>query len=169
MVLAAGSTPGQYGLIVNPGGSFLVWGSTRTSVTTATGNVPMGSNSVTVNGDLGWAVGDTIAVDTEAVVIQSVSGNTVTFAPVTGQPHYSTMTVAVSNLTRNVVVMSSDTTNTGYIENLATSATNFVLTYGQFNYIGAGKLSRTSASPLPAREPPGSISSCTIQRGLCQY
>ena len=59
LILAYGATAGQYGLVVNAGGNFLVYGNTKTPVTTATTTLSAGANSLTLNdlGGMNWRVG----------------------------------------------------------------------------------------------------------------
>src|SRR5205807_6089590 len=110
--------------IVNNGGNFIVYGSTRTPSTTATGNAAALATSVSVNTPItGWSVGDLITVDTEAVTITSIAGGTVNFSPALtlNHPVSSTGPVRVNDLSHNAVVRSSGTntaSNTAYIQNL---------------------------------------------------
>ena len=78
--------------------------------TTATATASSGVGSVNVNTPItGWAVGDLITVDTEAVTITSISGGNISFAPnlAWSHPVASTSPVYVGNLSRNAVVRSS--------------------------------------------------------------
>ena len=79
VTLALGTTAGQYGLIVQTGGNFLVYGAAKTNATSATGgNVGPGSAAFTVLDATGWQNGDLISVDSQAVTITGISGNSIT-------------------------------------------------------------------------------------------
>src|SRR5439155_13512474 len=100
-----------------------------------------GATSVSVNSPItGWGVGDLISIDTEAVTVTSIAGNTVNFTPSVGQAYYSTTPVHVGDLSRSVVIRSSGTntsTNSAYVGNLARNTTSFAVSYGEFEYLGA--------------------------------
>lgn len=142
LILSSGAYAGQYGLIVNNGGNFIVYGSTRTPFTTANATAAIGATSISVDTPItGWSQGDLIAVDTEVVTITSIAGILSGISPglTLGHVVTSTAPVWVSNLTRNAVVRSSGTNlsgNTAYIQNLTKYATSFSLNYGEFNYLG---------------------------------
>ena len=95
-----------------------------------------------------------VTIDTEAVVISGLSGNTFNVSGL-GQAHYSTNTVRVNVLTRNVVVRSSgtdvgaasDAGNTAYIENLATNATSLSL-QSTTNLVSPGAWTTVSPAPV---------------------
>ena len=175
LILASGTVAGQYGLIVNPGGNFTVYGTVKASTAGLTTDANAGDASISVaTTGLGWLPGDTITVDAEEVTINTLNSTTINFGSgqTLGQAH-SSMTAIVANLTRNVVVRSSGTlvpttTNTGkntaFIRNLATNTTSFSLAYGEFAYLGAV----SAASPFEngisfdGAGVKGSISSCTI-------
>lgn len=170
LILAYGSSAGHYGLVVNNGGNFLVYGSTRTPWALGTGTAS-GTNVPVVTTGLNWNAGDTVTVDTEVVTIQSLTGSALTVSPALTLTH-STPTV-VADLSRNVVVRSSGTNtsaNTAWIESLASNTTSFNVNYGEFDYIGAngysgayqGSLSFTQGGGL---QPTGSISSSTVRGG----
>lgn len=185
LILAYGATQGQFGLTINPGGNFTVKGSTKTPYTTATGDA---LQSATINVDMSsvvnWSTGDVITVsfargvnslvnETETRVIAGISGNTLSLGSYAGSNasldynHYSSWTIQVANLSRNVVVRSSGTAvnaNTAYIHNLATSATSFSLMYGEFAYLGADTGGRDGIY-FDAASAKGFISSSTIRNG----
>src|SRR5262249_6426161 len=143
LTLAKGSIGGQYGLVVNKGGDFTVYGSTKTSWTTPTGNIGPGVTSFSVADATGWQAGDVITIDTEAVTIVTggISGNTISnYTPGLGQLHVASSTV-VGVISHNVVVRASGTLipasggpntakNSAYIRNLVQNTTSFSLTYG---------------------------------------
>jgi len=169
LTLSSGTTAGQYGLVINNGGNFSVYGSTKTPWSTlTTGVVGKGTTGVpfTVTDTTGWQVGDTITIDTETAIITALPGsNQVTITQSLGQVHVATYGVVVANLTHNVVVRSSGTntgTNTAYIENLAKNATSFNLTYGDFQYLGANVAKEYGIDFESAK---GSISSSTVRNG----
>jgi len=83
-----------------------------------------GAAALSVNTPVsGWAVGDLIVIDTEAVTITAISGGSISFAPIVGQAHASSVPVIVSNLSRNAVVRSSGSSlsNSAYVEDLVTT------------------------------------------------
>jgi len=101
--------------------------------------VAKGAAALSVNTPVsGWAVGDLIVIDTEAVTITAISGGSISFAPIVGQAHASSVPVIVSNLSRNAVVRSSGSSlsNSAYVEDLVTNATSFALMFGEFNTLG---------------------------------
>src|SRR5205823_9295603 len=128
LILSSGTYACQYGLIVNNGGNFIVYGSAKTPSTTATATANSGATAITVNTPItGWASGDLITIDTEAVTINGApSGGTVNFTPALTLTHTVSAAnplVVVADLSRNAVVRSSGTdttTNTAYIQNLVT-------------------------------------------------
>ena len=140
LILSSGATAGQYGLIVQNGGNFLVYGSTKMPWVQVTGtasgtNVPMNATG------LGWSVGDTVAVDSEVVTVSGLSGAALTVSGL-GATHVNPV---VAMLTHNVVVRSSgtdvsvsDAGNSAYIQNLAANTTSFNVNYGEFAYLGNG-------------------------------
>src|SRR5258708_4458277 len=112
LILSSGTYAAQYGLIVSTGGNFVVYGTTKTPSTTATATANSGDGSISVNTPLtGWAVGDLITVDTEAVTITSIAGGTVGFTPTLTLTHTvsAATPVLVNDLSRNAVVRSSGT------------------------------------------------------------
>ena len=172
LILAYGQTAGQYGLIVQNGGNFLVYGAAKTPWTTVTGagTIGTGITSFSVANATGWQVGDLISIDTEAVTIAAggISGNTISnYSPGLGLVHYATSSIVVANLTRNVVVQSSGTTsssNTAYVQNLATNATSFNVNYGAFSYLGTSAAGTSKYGiTFDGAGVQGSISSSTLQ------
>ena len=182
LILAYGASAGQYGLIVNPGGNFLVFGNTKTPWTPLSSPNVVGPGTTgvpfTVANATGWQIGDTITIDTETAVITNLSGNQVTITQGLGQAHVATFPVVVANLTRNVVVRSSgtdvgvsDAGNSAYIENLVTNATSFNLTYGDFQYLGNYNCATNGCNGIDfdgldsGPNVTGSISSSTVRNG----
>src|SRR5207248_2420325 len=120
LILAYGSFAGKYGLVINSGGNFLVYGATVTPSALATADALAGVTTISVANanTLGWNVGDTVAVGTEAVKVTSIGANSIDFTPALVYAHYSTTPVIVAELTRNVVIRSSGTdfnTNSAYL------------------------------------------------------
>ncbi len=156
LLLAYGSTGGQFGLIVNNGGNFVVYGATKTPFTAATQDIPQSGHNdyVTLAVDpvaSGWQVGDSITVGpgnnvngTSTVEQKTIIGfpgsNQIQVDSNLTQNHYSTWTIQVADLTRNVLVRSSGTsvtTNNAYVRTLTQNATSFNINYGEFAYLGA--------------------------------
>ena len=163
LILAYGQTAGHFGLVVNPGGNFLVYGGTKTPEAPGTGTAS-GTNVPVVSTRLRWSVGDTVTVDTEAVTITVLTGSALAVSPALGLTH-STPTV-VADLSRNVLIRSSgtDTTaNTAYIQSLVTNATSFNVTYGEFAYLGANVAGQDGINLETNAQ--GTISSSTIRNG----
>ena len=172
LILAYGQTAGQYGLVINPGGNFLVYGAVKQPWTLAKANVASGAGIVSLPSTSGfnWNVGDQVTIDTETVTITQVNTNDIHFSPNTTVAHSTTMQVVVANLTRSVVVRSSGTntvTNTAYLENLVANTTSF-----NVNYIYPGANSCTAANCGISFDTTdaghavlGSISSSTVRYG----
>ena len=173
LTLSSGTTAGQYGLIVNPGGNFLVYGNTKTPSALLTANANAGATSISIaTTGLGWSVGDTLTVDTEAVTINTLSAGSIGFGTgqSLGQTHSST-TAIVGNLTRNVVIRSSgtdvgvsDAGNAAYLENLVTNTTSFNVNYGEFAYLGAASGGAAECG-VSFNGGVGSLSSSTVHNG----
>src|SRR5205823_93890 len=79
----------------------------------------------------------------EARRIANITGGAITLDSALTYVHYSTWTVYVANLSRNVLVRSSGTItsaangNSAYIQdNITGSATSFSLINGEFAYLG---------------------------------
>ena len=88
LILSSGPTAGQYGLIVNSGGNFLVYGATKAVSAPLTSNASAGAGNIQVaTTGLSWNAGDVITVDTEAVTIQSLTSSQINFTPNLGQAH----------------------------------------------------------------------------------
>ena len=104
LTLAYGSFAGQYGLIVNPGGNFLVYGAVKTPWTLLTNPGAIGpgaAGTFTVGDTTGWQAGDTITIGTEAVTIATLPGsNQVTINQNLGQAH--AIPTVVADLTEGV-------------------------------------------------------------------
>ena len=175
LILAYGQAAGQYGLLINPGGNFLVYGAAKTPWTTATGDIPSGGTAVAVNDDTGWVVGDQIVIDTETVTITALAGSNVTFTPPVGQAYFSTTPIHVGDLSRTVVVRSSGTDtsmNTSYVHSLAGNTTSFAVSYGDFQYLGDSVSGGDPSLSLKGivlgygGDAKGSISSSTIRNGF---
>lgn len=158
LVLAYGASAGQYGLIVQDGGTFTVNGAAKTpfgfsltsfvNVTSAFDIAP----SSAVN----WAPGDRLALlgrdsngggpaVTTVVTVTGISQAggrvTVTFSPSSGQTRTVTpdTPVLVANLSRNAVIRSSGTdnaANTSYIRNLSQNAAGFRLANAEVDDMG---------------------------------
>ncbi|MFH2203946.1 MAG: right-handed parallel beta-helix repeat-containing protein [Elusimicrobiota bacterium] len=183
VVLAYGSSAGEYGLIVNNTAKFTVRGSTRTPFALATQSATGGQTQVRVPSvdAVGWVAGDRLALGptdgdgeglTEEFFIQSIdAGNprTVTLSGSVGATRVRTSTtpIVVANLTRNVLVRSSGTdtaANTAYIQNLTQSPGDFVLDYGEFAYLGANAADKQGIKFMSSGVE-GRISSSTIRGG----
>jgi len=181
LVLAYGQSAGQYGLVVNNGGNFTVYGATKTPFSTSTTDI-LGSGTTFTLADnpftIGWSTGDVITVgqtevyngtdQTEKKTITGIAGNVITVDSAFTQLHYASSTIDVMDLTRNVVVRSSGTStssNSAYIRNLVQNSTSFALTYGEFAYLGANALHKYGVAfdGLGTR---GSISSSTLHDGF---
>ncbi|MFH1724222.1 MAG: NosD domain-containing protein, partial [Elusimicrobiota bacterium] len=181
LVLALGQTAGQYGLIVQDGGDFTVRGATKTPASSMnpTDTLFTTENTLSLSEDpaqLGWAVGDVITVgpsqgagpgSTEERTITGIAGSIITVDGDFASIHYGTATIDIANLTRNVLVRSSGTDtggDTAYIRNLATNATSFNLSYGEFAYLGAD-ISPAFGIAFIGASVRGSISRSTIREG----
>ena len=180
LILAYGQTAGQYGLTINNGGSFTVYGSTRSPYAIATSSAIVGATSIQVpaSGVTGWAVGDSITISrtessgasaTEQRTISSITpGSPTTVAWTSGlsYTHIATNTIVVADLTHNVLVESSGTaaSNQSYILSLVQNTTSFALTYGQFAYLNYPQsIPGYAGIMLYGTGTTGSISSSTIQ------
>jgi len=185
LVLALGTYAGQYGIIVNNGGNFTIRGSAKTPYAFASASIGAGDTSLTVYGSTsvaGWQSGDVITIgptsgsgtDTtdSRTIISITGGNPYTInwsggALGTVRTLTAGTPIIVGNLTRNVLVRSSGTnvnSNSAYIQNLVQTTTNFVLTHGEFAYLGsniAGKYGITFNGALTQ----GAISSSTVRNG----
>lgn len=117
--------PGDVGLWVMDAGRLIIEGAAKTAWTTAMGDVPAGTTTITVGDAGGWQVGDEITIaptaagrtgeaDYDTAAITAIAGNTITLSTPTanahpavaipanpGKPAY-TATAEVLNLTRNV-------------------------------------------------------------------
>ena len=80
LILAYGQAGENYGLIVNNGGNFLVYGAAKTPWALGSGTAS-GTNVPVATTGFNWNVGDTVTVDTEAVVITANSGSALTVSP----------------------------------------------------------------------------------------
>ena len=158
-------------MVINNGGNFLVYGSTKTPFVTATADVSSGATSVSVvsTAALHWSINDLITIDTEAVRITSLGAGTINFAPAVGHTHLAATPAVVSDLSRNVLIESSGTTitvNSAYLRNLVGNTSSFNVNYGEFAYLGKSScgtadcgVSFDGASVL------GSLSSSTFHNG----
>ena len=109
--------------------------------TTATGDTLSGATSVTVANPAGFAPGDLITVDADSATINNsyAGGNPIPFTPGLATNHYSSSTIRVIDLTRNVLIRSSGTdvtANSAYVENLVQNTTSFNVNYTAFAYLG---------------------------------
>ena len=180
--IGPGQSAGQYGLVVNNGGNFLVYGSSKTPWAWGTSFRNFGATDVNItNADqLGWNVGDTITIGTETVtIVAPIFPGDINFTPALTMSYYPLFVVA--NLTHNVVVRSSgtdvgstgDAGNTAYIANLVTNTTSFNLNYGDFRYLGNNSNGGNCAAldnhdcgiSFVPYNTSGSISSSTIRNG----
>ncbi|MFC1679236.1 right-handed parallel beta-helix repeat-containing protein, partial [Elusimicrobiota bacterium] len=156
LILAYGSTPGQFALTVQNGGNFTVKGATKTVSSFATANISGPRTGAQVAGDSigGWLVGDVITIgptsgsgtgSTEKRIIGGITGTdpkTISWSPgLSADRSLSGFTpIRLGNLTHNVGVRSSSTyaeAGTAYIRNLVENTTSFSLVFGQFVYLGA--------------------------------
>ncbi|MBI4056003.1 MAG: right-handed parallel beta-helix repeat-containing protein [Elusimicrobia bacterium] len=150
LVLALGSKAGQYGLIVN--GSFFVRGATKSPFGVSLTNVIAGvDTSLQISGSdaSGWNIGDEITIgptqgngtdSTERRTITNITGTdpkTISWNVPLTYTHYSTGTIMVGNLTRNVLVRSAGTNINGNSSYISIYSTSFYLKYGEFAYLGA--------------------------------
>ena len=175
LILSSGTYAGQYGLVINPGGNFTVYGAAKTPWSFYTGgsDITSGTSNITVASAAGWQPVDTLTIDADTVTINgAVSGNSV---PITNpaMTHSAAAAIVVANLTHNVVVRSSGTAvpayggsstgeNSAYIENLVTNTTSFNVNYGDFQYLGANQQGQFGVDFESAK---GSISSSTFRYG----
>jgi hypothetical protein len=158
LVLALGSSGGQYGLIVQSGGVFTTHGVVKTPFAAATLPVVAGATQIRIPSSVtNWAVGDRLilgrssfaaSADTRVISGLSLSGAEwlVDLDQPTAAPHGGPGFV-VGNLTRNVLVRSSGTAvaqgaagNTSYIE----IQQNADLRHAEFSYLGAVPWGRVS-------------------------
>jgi len=160
LLLSSGTYAGQYALTVNNGGNFTVRGAAKAPYAYAVQSITTSDTSLQVYGSTsteGWQVGDTITIGPTSGGGFSIASRTIT--AITGGPLYTvswsggtlpkarTLTPAtpiiVANLTRNVLVRSVGTVtdgsmgNTAYISNLARNTTSFMVSYGEFAYLGS--------------------------------
>ena len=84
-------------------------GRPKTPSTLSTDSPTLGPGAVTVDvvDATGWQNGDLVTVDTETVILSGMPGTS--FSATLSMTHYSSNTIRVSNLTRNVLVRSSGT------------------------------------------------------------
>lgn len=187
LVLAYGSSAGQYGLIVDDGGNFSVRGATKTPYAYATESITAAQTYLKVYGSTstdGWQAGDVITIGPAlGSGATATSSRTITSIDASAAPVYTVnwsggvlpqarllsplSPIMIGNLTRNVLVRSSGTdvnANSAYIQNLARNATSFALTYGEFAHLGvnvAGKFGITFDGAMTK----GSVSSSTVRDG----
>ncbi|MBI4056033.1 MAG: Ig-like domain-containing protein [Elusimicrobia bacterium] len=182
LVLAYGTSPGLYGLIVNNGGSFFVWGAAKNPVGLSLTDIQGGvdtSLQVSAAESLGWSVGDKITIgptqgsgvsSTERRTITNITGSnpkTLSWSGALSASRTASYGVRVGNLTRNVVVRSSGTDtagNSAYIRNLSQTASNFSVSYGEFAYLGANASGKYGIT-FDGAGVKGSISSSTVREG----
>jgi parallel beta-helix repeat protein len=174
--IAAGTTAqlilayGAFGITLQNGANFIVYGSTRTPYTTASADVNAAATDVTVVTPItGWSVGDLITIDSEPVSITAIAGSNVSFTPALTLSHpLANGPVIVANVTRSAVIRSSATTtgsNTATFKSLIQNTTSFSVTFGEFAYLG------TAATPGvlldgSAGNAMGTISSSTVHDGF---
>ncbi len=143
LVLAAGTTAGQFGLIVNTGGKFTSYGASKAPAAIALAGVSAGNTTISVNTTgLNWSVGDTIVIGTEAVTIVSMAAGSIDFSPaLTASYPNSDFPLSIGNLTRNVVVTSSGTNpaaDVSYLISYVTNPVDFVAFSTEFKDLGTG-------------------------------
>jgi parallel beta-helix repeat protein len=182
--LSSGSSAGQYGLLANAGSKFYVFGAVKMISTTTVNSLPEGvANRITLPSDpvaQGWAVGDTITISPAGGGTTGPSSTierTITSFPGSNQVlldsnittnHYSSWTITVANLTRNVLIRSVGTntaTNTAYLQNnITAAAADFNVNWGEFAYLGANVANKVGIE-FNGGSVLGSISSSTVRSG----
>ncbi|MEI7528064.1 MAG: kelch repeat-containing protein [Elusimicrobiota bacterium] len=187
LVLASGTYAGQYGLIVNNGGSFTVRGSTKTAYAFATESISTSDDHLHIYGStsvVGWQPGDVITIGpTSGNNVTTTSSRTITDITGTGEGPFTvtwsggtlskarvlaaTSSIIVANLTHNVLVQSLGISSVtyAYIQNLAQNATSFALAYGEFARLGADVAGKYGLA-FDGVSTRGSISSSTVRDGL---
>ncbi|MFC1679175.1 FG-GAP-like repeat-containing protein, partial [Elusimicrobiota bacterium] len=181
LILAHGTVAGQFGLIVEDGGDYTVRGATKTPYGFAVGDVPMGSSSFQISAAsaTGWASGDLIAMgaalagtQTDRRLINTIDASDPRNVTISGfswwETYLATTPIVVSNLTRNVTVISSGSSyssDQAYIRNLARNTTSFDLSYAAFIDIGANNSTDWGVT-ISSNGARGRISSCTFNLGF---
>ncbi len=185
LILAYGSSPGEYGLIINDGGKFYTYGDVKTPAATAASGPGGGGLNIQVAAadGVGWQAGDVITIgqteitdpfedQTEQRTIDSInkSGDpwVVSWTGALSYTHQQADGIRVANLTRNAVVRSSGTnaaSNTAYIQNYTTTAADFQVAHTEFAYIGASGSSHLNGIVFVNTDTKGSISSSTFHNG----
>ena len=180
LILAYGQSAGQYSLVVNKGGNFLVYGAAKTPWTWGNRFSFGDERKLVAASGLNWSVGDTVTVDTETATITVVGASALTVSPSLTLSHSTPFVVA--DLTHNVVVRSSgtdvgngsgDAGNTAYLQNLVPNTTSFNVNYGDFQALGnyncfSGSLADCGITfdvHNALQNVQGSISSSTVRGG----
>jgi hypothetical protein len=187
LVLSYGPGAQHHNLTILAGGGFSVRGATKSVSGFATTGATGGGNTIQIAAaDVqGWNIGDEIIVgptsgngvsSAERKTISAITGSdpktiVIEGTWATGHTPTGAMPVIVGNLTRNVLVRSSGTQtgaggDTAYINNLGNSATSFVLTHGEFAYLGVDFVAPRSGVFFNGGNSKGSISSSTFHSGL---
>ena len=159
---------GKYGLYVDNGASFQVYGTAKQRISTLTAAIASGVNTFTVANASGWAAGDTLflantqttvnALGGEVVTIQSLSGNTITTTANTVYSH--ALSCPVANVTSNVTVEAFNTTYPGYC----------FMTGGNLSQSGQVVISNAAFWNLSITYPyNGATFSCTANYGATYY
>lgn len=117
---------GDSGVVVGNGGTLKAYGATKTSWTSLTVDVALGTSTFTSSNNTGWLIGDTIVLaptdrtptHQDALVILGTSGTGTTTTSTTCTALHSGTTptqAEIINITRNIKFTSVSTTLTGYI------------------------------------------------------
>ncbi|MFH2201488.1 MAG: fibronectin type III domain-containing protein [Elusimicrobiota bacterium] len=184
LVLALGSTAGEFGLIVSPGGDFTARGAAKYPYGFAVNPLPAGEVGLLIaaSSATGWAVGDDILIGptagngtatAETRTITSITGtNPLTISWSGGlaaaRTQSSTTPIVAANLSRNVSVRSAGTdsaANAAYVRNLATNATSFAVVDALFSELGANASGKYGVT-FDGGGVAGSISSAVFRGGF---
>jgi hypothetical protein len=180
LALALGSSPAQYGLIVQDNGTLSVRGADKSPFAAATGDALAGATGVAVaNADAaGWVVGDEILLPrtersadpakNERRTITGVSvgpvNTTVSWSGGLGHGHLMVDYATVVNLTRNAVIKSAGSVVGGtsaYVRAASSAAGRISLVQGEFSGLGANVADKTGVSAVGSM----SISSSAFHDG----
>jgi len=183
LVLAYGSSPGQYGLIVQDGGDFQTYGAVREPFAYLSETITGARNQVKVpSADSNqWRIGDTIVVGptsgsgtgtSEEAEITGVSygtPNVFDISPALGADRFvfPGFRIVVANLTRNVTIRSSSTYAEGqvaYVRNLTSYTTSFAPAYTGFFFLGENSAGKYGLA-FDGTAARGIVSSCSFRQG----
>jgi hypothetical protein len=140
------------GLVVFYNGTFNAYGASKTTVSTLlTSNSSVGATSITVASTAGWATNDEVCIastsrtrtETENRTISSVtSSTTATLATSLSFAHSGTSPTQaeVGNITRNVKIQGSTTSNSGYV--YFTDSSNVTCRYVEFGRMGSSTFTK---------------------------